>query len=339
MSQTSILLLCGGGGSEHEVSLVSASYILKQLQKQPGFSVHMVEIKEKLWLLNGHRVTFDMSKQSLFSGNEYTAIDYVIPCVHGYPGETGDLQSLFEMAAMPYLGCGSEASKNSFNKITSKLWYDALGIPNTPYLFLSEESEGALSRAEQFFDKWGKVFVKAASQGSSVGCYSVTKKSELRTAIASAFGYSEQVLIEKSVKARELEVAAYQYKGELCISKPGEVIAPDDRFYTYEEKYSSDSHSRTEIEAKNLTGQQLSDIEKYSRTVFNQMKLKDLSRIDFFLTEDNELFLNEVNTFPGMTPISMFPKMLEHNGHVFSDYLVSAIEETLKAESILSIRP
>ncbi len=331
MNKTSILLLCGGGGSEHEVSIVSAAYIFKQLQKHPNLSVYMVEIKEKAWLLNGNRVTLDISKQSLIFGDELISIDYIIPCIHGYPGESGDLQSLFEMAAIPYFGCGSEASKNSFNKITSKLWYDALGIPNTPYLFLSDESEDSLEKADQFFDKWGKVFVKASCQGSSIGCYSVTKKSDLHNAITSALRYSDQVLIEKSVKARELEVAAYQYKGELHISKPGEVIAPDDLFYTYEEKYSSDSHSHTEVEAQNLSKQQLADIEKYSRTVFQHMKLKDLSRIDFFLTEENELFLNEVNTFPGMTPISMFPKMLEHNGHDFSHYLISAIEDALKA--------
>ncbi len=330
MNKTSILLLCGGGGSEHDVSLVSAAYILNQVQKQPEFSVHMVEIKDKVWLLDGKVVSLDTSKQSLISDNTHIAIDYVIPCVHGYPGESGDLQSLFEMAGIPYLGCGSEASKNSFNKITSKLWYDALGIPNTPYLFLLDASEASLKKAHQFFDKWGKAFVKAACQGSSIGCYSVTKKTDLESAITSAFRYSDQVLIEKSVKARELEVAAYQYKGKLYISKPGEVIAPDDLFYTYEEKYSSDSHSRTEIEAKNLTKQQLADIEKYSRIVFTQMKLKDLSRIDFFLTEDNELFLNEVNTFPGMTPISMFPKMLEHNGHNFGDYIATVVKDAVR---------
>lgn len=332
MARISILLLCGGGASEHEVSLVSAAFVSDQLSKQPNLDVMMVEITSSGWLYNGQIVNLDINNKTLVlqESGEVLPVDYVVPCVHGYPGETGDLQSMFELASIPYFGCGPEASKNSFNKITSKLWYDAVGIPNTPYLFLSNQDQDSLEQALKAFDKWGKVFVKAACQGSSVGCYSVTERDQLAKAIDSAFHYSDQVLIEKSVKPRELEVAVYEYNGELNISKPGEVIAPDDAFYSYEEKYSPDSHSHTEVKAKGLTSEQLTDIEKYSRIAFKQMKLKDLSRIDFFLTEEGELFLNEINTFPGMTPISMFPKMLENNGHQFSDYMINAIIHALK---------
>jgi D-alanine-D-alanine ligase len=329
MSKSQVLLLCGGDSSEHEVSLLSAAYLLEQLQKTPTIEVCQVEIKAGLWLLDGQPVNLDMNKKCLVREGFEQPIDYIVPCVHGYPGETGDLQSMFELAGIPYLGCSSEASKNSFNKITSKLWYDALDIPNTPYLFLSELSEASLQKAYQAFDRWGKVFVKAACQGSSVGCYSVTNRDQLELAIENAFQYSDQVLIEKSVSPRELEIAAYEFAGELFISKPGEVIAPDGVFYNYEEKYSDQSHSHTEVEASNLTDSQLRAIERYSRRVFTQMKLKDLSRIDFFLTEDGSLYLNEVNTFPGMTPISMFPKMLENNGHQISQFLAGAIKDAL----------
>jgi len=178
-----------------------------------------------------------------------------------------------------YLGCGAEASRNCFNKITTKLWFDALDIPNTPYVFLSENNEDAHTKASEAFDKWGKVFVKAASQGSSVGCYSVTDKANLAAAVNDAFGYSDQVLIEKSIKPRELEIAAYQYGDELIIT-----------------------------EATNLSEEQVEALRECARKAFVHMKLKDLSRIDFFLSEDNEILLNEINTFPGMTPISMFPK-------------------------------
>lgn len=333
MEKVNILLLCGGGASEHEVSLVSASYISAQLQQQPTFNIYQVEIKKSGWEMDGETVNLDINRSMLVAESDEIAIDYIVPCVHGFPGETGDLQSMFELAGIPYFGCGPEASKNSFNKITSKLWYDALGIPNTPYLFLSDSNPDSLLKADQAFDKWGKVFVKAASQGSSVGCYSVTDKALLNEAISSAFLYSDQVLIEKSVKPRELEVAAYEYKGELHITKPGEIVAPENSFYSYEEKYSSNSHSLTMVEASNLSSELLADIERYSRKVFSQMKLKDLSRIDFFLTKENELFLNEVNTFPGMTPISMFPKMLEHNGHKFSDFLAQAIIQAVKTKA------
>ncbi|PMH41430.1 D-alanine--D-alanine ligase A [Vibrio sp. 10N.286.49.B3] len=331
MTNTTILLLCGGGSSEHEVSLVSANYLQLQLEKTADFSVIRVEMQKDGWFTeNGTSVYLDIHNASLCGLEKAEKIDFIVPCIHGFPGETGDIQSMFELANIPYLGCGPEASSNSFNKITSKLWYDALGIPNTPYLFLSSNNEQEYQQAGQAFDEWGSLFIKAARQGSSVGCYSVTNKSELVDSIKKAFTFSDQVLIEQSVKPRELEVAAYELNGELYITKPGEVIAPDGVFYTYEEKYSTDSHSLTKIEASDLTDEQQDKIQSYARKVFTQMKLRHLSRIDFFLTDTNDIYLNEVNTFPGMTPISMFPKMLEHNGHTFSAFLECCIKQELK---------
>jgi D-alanine-D-alanine ligase len=321
-----ILLLCGGGSSEHEISLLSANFVEQQLNLIDDVSVTRVEIKNEGWVTNqGELVYLDLNTKKLCSEDQNLDIDFIVPCIHGFPGETGDIQSMFEIAGIPYLGCGPEASSNSFNKITSKLWYDAIGIANTPYLFLTRNNEQAHIQAQQAFDKWGKVFVKAARQGSSVGCYNVTKQDDLSQAINDAFGYSDQVLIEKAVKPRELEVAAYEIDGKLRITKPGEVIAPDGAFYSYDEKYSSTSHSLTEVEASNLTVEQVEIIQQASETVFKQMNLRHLSRIDFFLTEEGEIYLNEVNTFPGMTPISMFPKMLQNNGDEFHLFLESCI--------------
>lgn len=329
---THILLLCGGSGTEHEVSLVSSKYISQQLSELNTFQITHLEIKEGAWyhIDSGIKYELRSDKSLLCDGVDAGHVDYVIPCIHGYPGETGDIQSMLDMFGIPYLGCNAESSTNSFNKITSKLWYDALSIPNTPYLFLSDNNEEAHSSALAAFKEWGGLFVKAACQGSSVGCYKVTSESELSQAINDAFGYSEQVLVEKAVKPRELEVAAYQIDGELFTTPPGEVTAPDGVFYTYDEKYGSDSLSTTTLTAENLSNEQIDLINQYSRKVFTQMKLKDLSRIDFFLTDDNEIFLNEVNTFPGMTPISMFPKLLEHNGDCFKTFLQKAILNALK---------
>ncbi len=330
MTNTTILLLCGGGSSEHEVSLVSANFLLQQLKLTSDFDVIRVEMKKEGWFTDNNELVYlDTNTASLNGETLNKTIDFVVPCIHGYPGETGDVQSMLELAGIPYLGCGPEASTNSFNKITSKLWYDALGIPNTPYLFLTENSDTSYKKALQAFDKWGKIFVKAARQGSSVGCYKVTDRDQVVTAVEAAFGYSEQVLVEKAVKPRELEVAAYQIDGKLYISKPGEIIAPEDAFYTYEEKYSADSHSTTEVEAVNLNEEQVKIIRESSEKVFVHMKLRHLSRIDFFLTSEGEVFLNEVNTFPGMTPISMFPKMLEHNGHRFSEFLADCVRTSV----------
>lgn len=330
MSSIHVLLLCGGGSAEHEVSLVSANYIEQQLQQIDGITYTRVEMKNDGWFdSRGTNCKLNLDR-TLQIGDEKEVVHYVIPCVHGYPGETGDLQSLLDMAGLPYLGCGAEASTNCFNKITTKLWFDALNIPNTPYVFLSENNAEAHLQAEAALEKWGKVFVKAACQGSSVGCYKVTNKTELTEAVNNAFTYSEQVLVEKAIKPRELEIAAYQYGDELVITKPGEVSSPEDQFYTYEEKYSADSHSTTTVEATDLSEEQVEQIRTYARKAFVHMKLKDLSRIDFFLSEDNEILLNEINTFPGMTPISMFPKMLEHHGHKFQLFLEQAIRAASK---------
>ena len=334
MTKNTILLLCGGGSSEHEVSLVSANYLQQQLALTADFDVIRVEMKQDGWFTDAGEIVYLDTNSATLNGEALSVkIDFVVPCIHGYPGETGDIQSMFELAGIPYLGCGPEASSNSFNKITSKLWYDALNIPNTPYLFLSENSEQAYQDTLAAFRQWGSLFVKAARQGSSVGCYKVTKEHEVADAIQNAFKFSEQVLVEKAVKPRELEVAAYELNGELFITKPGEIIAPEDVFYTYEEKYSASSHSRTEVEAQNLSDDQQQLIQDVARKVFTHMKLRHLSRIDFFLTPEGNVYLNEVNTFPGMTPISMFPKMLEHNGHKFSEFLADCVRSSLSAKA------
>ena len=169
--------------------------------------------------------------------------------------------------------------------------------------------------------RWGSVFVKAASQGSSVGCYKVTELAKLSDAIHDAFGYSAQVLVEKAVKPRELEVAVYQYGDELVATRPGEICVPGDVFYSYDEKYSSGSGSTTRLGVTDLSAEQVETIRHLALKAFRQLKLKDLSRVDFFLTAEGEILLNEINTFPGMTPISMFPKMLQHHGHDFGQFL------------------
>lgn len=330
MTNTTILLLCGGGSAEHEVSLISANFLQQQLELTPEFCVVRVTMEKDGWYTNeGKLVYLDTNSGTLNTEQESIKLDFVVPCIHGYPGETGDIQSMLELSGIPYLGCGPEASTNSFNKITSKLWYDALGIPNTPYIFLSENNQQSFESSTQALEKWGTVFVKAARQGSSVGCYKVSEQAQLQKALDDAFSYSDQVLVEQAVKPRELEVAAYQLNGELFITKPGEIKAPEDAFYTYEEKYSEASHSTTDVEATNLTEEQQETIRASSEKVFTQMRLRHLSRIDFFLTPDGKIYLNEVNTFPGMTPISMFPKMLEHNGHKFSEFLADCVRNSL----------
>ncbi|MGN1357603.1 MAG: D-alanine--D-alanine ligase [Succinivibrionaceae bacterium] len=326
-----ILLMCGGDGSEHSISLTSAQFIESQLGLLPDVSVNKVILHKSSWeTADGRKCFLDNKHRLVFENGEFETIDYAIPCIHGFPGETGDIQSYLELINLPYMGCPSEGSKLCFNKISTKLWLSSLEIPNTPYVFLTENTAADQAKAFQAMRKWNAVFVKAASQGSSVGCYKVDDLSKLSATISQAFTYSNQVLVEKAEEPRELEVAVYEYDGKIIATNPGEILTSSNQFYTYEEKYSSSSKTSTVVEAENLTDEQKEQIRSYAIKAFTHLKLKDLSRVDFFLTRDNQILLNEINTFPGMTPISMFPKMLEHHGEKFPEFLRQCIERGLK---------
>lgn len=318
----SVLLLCGGGGTEHDVSLVSVKHIKECLSKIPGIKLTSLEIsKSGSWVDESGKVhTLDANGVLQPQGIK---IDVAVPCIHGYPGETGDLQSFFEMIGLPYVGCNSETSKMCFNKITTKMWATALGVPNTPYVFLADQTEQNVKSSLDFQAAHGDLVVKASNQGSSVGCYLVKKGEDLKKTIAQAFALSPFVLIEKRMKPREIEVSVYEFDGKLQVSYPGEIVCPSN-FYSYEEKYSAKSETYTETRAPNLSEAQVRLITDYSTRLFHGLKLRHLSRIDFFL-EGDVIYLNEINTFPGLTPISMFPKMMEANGHSFRDFLEQTI--------------
>lgn len=324
MKSKNVLLLCGGGGSEHEVSLVSVKHIKEKLQQLSYVNLRTIEIDK-----NGHWVD-DAGKKYLLDAKGYLRsfeqdgdpglrIDVAVPCIHGYPGETGDIQSYFEMIKLPYLGCNSETSKMCFNKITTKMWATALGVANTPYEFITEDNEESHARVRAFQARHGDIVVKASNQGSSVGCYMVEQGTDASGTVTKAFEYSPFVLVEKRMKPRELEVSAYEFDGKLQITYPGEIIVPSS-FYSYEEKYSTSSSATTSTRAEGLSDAQVKEISDYATRLFRGLKLRHLSRIDFFM-ENGTIYLNEINTFPGLTPISMFPKMMEANGHSFKDFL------------------
>ncbi|MFP5386315.1 MAG: D-alanine--D-alanine ligase [Bacteriovoracia bacterium] len=324
MSKKNVLLLCGGGSTEHEISLRSVKFYENCLARIPSLNVVKIEIDKqgqwiddsgKKYLLDGKRFLRAFEQD----GDPGVRMDVAIPCIHGYPGETGDLQSYFEMIKLPYFGCNSETSKMCFNKITTKMWASALGVENTPYIFVSENNEESLQKVIDFQKAHGDIVIKASNQGSSVGCYMVPAGQNPSKEFKEAFTYSPFVLVEKRLRPRELEVSAYEFDGKLQISYPGEIIAPGS-FYSYDEKYSGQSQSQTIVRAENLTEEQVKTITDYATKLYVGLKIRHLSRIDFFL-DNGKVFLNEINTFPGSTSISMFPKMMEANGHSFTEYL------------------
>lgn len=322
-----ILLLCGGGGTEHDVSLVSARFIYQNLIDLGAYNVHLIEIgKDKIYRNeNGDTCELNLKRQLVFK-DQKILLHFAVPCIHGPPGETGEIQNYFEMIGLPYMGCGPEASAICFNKVTSKLWFNALDIPNTPFAFLSSVED--LEKAYQLFDRFGKLFVKAASQGSSVGCYQVFKREDLKKVITEAFKLSQYVLVEQMLNARELEISTYEFNNEIITTVPGEIVCPD-KFYSFEEKYNPESKTTTELIAPNLSPEVITRMRDYAKKAFQQLKLRHLSRIDFFYTDKGEIFLNEINTFPGMTPISMFPKMMENHGDSYNQFIKQIIEKNI----------
>lgn len=328
MMKKNILLLCGGGGTEHDISKVSSQYILKTLNDLNLYHVFWVEMTPDHRFCDEYKneIKINFERELILHNGQKILLHLAIPCIHGPPGETGEIQAFFELIKLPYLGCGPFASQTCFNKITSKLWFSSLGIPNTPFLYLNDITE--INKAYDFFHLHGSLFVKAASQGSSVGCYQVLKMEEIDSAINSAFKYSDYVLIEKKVTARELEISTYEFNGKIHATLPGEIVCPSN-FYSFEEKYANESKTRTDIQALNIDPKVAEKMREYALLAFTHLKLRHLSRIDFFYTSDGEIYLNEINTFPGMTPISMFPKMMENNGHLFSDFIKQLTEKNI----------
>lgn len=326
MKTKNVLLLCGGASEERVISLKSANHFATLLKQINNVKIYQVEIKKSGAWHNesGESCSIIENGKLVFNGNE-VFINFAVPCFHGVPGESGDIQSLFEFYNIPYLGTGPEASTICFNKVTTKLWLDKLGIPNAPYIFLQEDTAIEQKRALEAFGKWKDVFVKASHQGSSIGIYNVTEEKQLANAVSEAFKVSPYVLIEKSCKGRDLEVSSYTYEGKLYIANPGEVAYPDAKFYDYDTKYAPDS-SRTNIIEADIPEDIRNKIISYAETVFKALKLRHLARIDFLLTEEGEIILNECNTFPGHTAKSMFPKMMENNGHPYVEFLDSTIK-------------
>ncbi len=328
---TTIVLICGGNGAEHDISLISADFLEQKLNAIEGFEVvRLLLDKHKFIDKDGTEAFFKPGAQLIMGDKAPKNITAAVPCLHGTPGETGDIQSFFEILNIPYLGCRAEASLACFNKVTTKLYLDALGIPNTPYVILNNFDDDNCKKAAAFFDKNPDVYVKAASQGSSIGCYHVKDKDDLKDSIAEAFAYSKEVIVEQTIEHRELEVAAFALGKKLVISNPGEIIIPKNLFYTFDEKYSKDSGTVTTVSPEGLSDDIVKSIRAMARKAFEGLKLRHLSRIDFFLTPQGKILLNEINTFPGMTPISMFPKLLEHMGYDMQEFLRLCIEDAVK---------
>lgn len=312
-----IVLIKGGGGTEHDISLISAKFIASQVD-QNQFNLHEVLIdKNGKWTSQGLPIDFNLNG-AMTSGSESFHVDGVIPCIHGPPGETGEIQSYLKMNGIPFIGCGPEASMLCFNKLATKLILENAGVKTAPFVQITKETDSDVLLS--FFKEHRDIFLKATNQGSSVGCYHITDEHNLKDSLKEAFSFSPFVIAEKTIIGRELEIAVYQSPSGWRATLPGEISCPSE-FYTYEEKYSDESQTKTHVVAPDISDKISEEMEKIALKSVEILKLRHMARIDFFLSDQNEIFVNEVNTFPGHTSISMFPTMMENDGLKYFDFI------------------
>lgn len=257
--------------------------------------------------------------------------DVVFPIIHGTNGEDGTIQGLFELAEVAYVGCGVLGSAIGMDKEVAKRLVNAAGVPIVPYIALKKADWlKSKSQIEARVTKELGIpcFVKPVNAGSSVGVHKVKKPSDLISAIEDAFRYDVKVLIEKAIPAREIELSALEnpkFGESTLISVAGE-INPTHEFYSYEAKYLDENGATMKIPA-DLTPAQLKTAQDLARRAFDALECEGMARVDLFLDKNTgDFYFNEVNTLPGFTSISMYPKMWEASGMKYSELLTTLIE-------------
>ena len=340
-----VCLIFGGKSSEHEVSLISASAILSGIDREKYevtllgitkegkwyvFEGDSAKIKDGSWVSDKENLTEVCLDQSFgekvlkLADGRTIPVDVMYPAVHGENCEDGRLQGLFELADIPFVGPGSLASAVCMDKSVTKAILNGVDIPQAR-AFVVLDSHKKNHYADAF--KWANemdypLFVKPTSAGSSVGSAKVSSESELAKALDSALAYGGKALIEEYIKAREIEVAVLG-NDELKISVCGE-IDPGFEFYDYDTKYKNDTASYY-IPAR-ISPETSEKVRSYAKKIFETLGCRGLSRVDFFVTEDEKIFFNEINTLPGFTSISMYPKLMMNEGMSFTELVTSLIE-------------
>lgn len=351
MKKTKLAVLFGGRSGEHEVSLHSANSVLQALNKEKYEIIPIKITKEGKWYeldsFNTHSENYlheitilaDPTEQSLIklmqkkSGETYIKkekVDVVFPVLHGTYGEDGTLQGLLEMANIPYVGGGVAASSVGMDKAMMKAMFAEHNLPQGKYLvFLRNEwEEDQVSIVNRIADSLGyPVFVKPANMGSSVGISKAKNANELVKAIDLACLYDRKVVVEENIEGREIEVAVLGNANPEA-SVAGEII-PCNEFYDYNAKYINEA-SELRIPAP-LDDVTMSEIRSLAIKAFKAVDCAGLARVDFFLTkETKEILINEINTLPGFTKISMYPKMWDATGIPYENLLDRLIELALE---------
>jgi D-alanine-D-alanine ligase len=308
-----VALVSGGRSGEHEVSLRSAESVRKALNRDRYEIADFFISKEGKWEPR------PLSPEP--GGNP--EIDVVFPVLHGTFGEDGTIQGLLEMAELPYVGAGVMASAISMDKGMTKRLCKQAGLPVAEYVVLNRgQFDPQYFRLPFEFP----VFVKPANLGSSVGISKAKNCTELKTALECAAQYDRKIIVEKGIIGREFECAVLDGEPP-CASVPCE-IKPSQEFYTYEDKYLLDT-ARIDLPA-NLDAKQTSRMQQLAVACFETVDCEGMARVDFLMDgKSGEFFINEINTIPGFTSISMYPKMWDYSGVPYSELLDKLIDLAL----------
>ncbi|CAB4551053.1 MAG: D-alanine--D-alanine ligase [Actinobacteria bacterium] len=358
MGRIRVAVLFGGKSNEHSISVATASGVLGAIDSskyevvpvgitQAGVFVPFSGDPASLSLANGLKtiepegstIRFAMDgTRELFEidpkGNEKSlgVIDVVMPLLHGPYGEDGTMQGFLELVGVPYVGNGVLGSAAAMDKEFSKALFKAAGIPSPDYAVVTKSDmlnnpETALARIKDL----GKLpfFVKPARSGSSVGITKVSSMAEIPAALEEAFKHDDKLVIEVGVSGREIECGVLDALdgGALRVSVAGEITVRGREFYDFEAKY-VDSDAATLICPADISSDELAKMQQMARKAFKALGCKGLARVDFFLT-DKGFMVNEINTMPGFTSISMFPRCWQETGLSYPDLIDELISLAL----------
>ena len=350
MKKIRVGLLFGGRSGEHEVSLASASSVLKALDPEKYEAVPIGITREGHWLIADEpehllktEVTLelpetteavpDLTHHGIVRVNErggidlhQTAVDVVFPLLHGPYGEDGTVQGLLELADIPYVGSGVLGSAVSMDKLMMKAIFEHAGLPVVPYCAVNTSewqraSQAVVSRIEETLTY--PLFVKPCNLGSSVGISKAHDREELQGSLDLASRYDRRLIVEQGVDAREVECSVLGNDDPL-VSVPGEIV-PHHEWYDYEAKY-TDGLTDFIIPAR-LTADQTRTIRKLAQRAFLAVDAAGLARVDLFVSGDgDEILVNEINTIPGFTSTSMYPKLWEASGVPYEEVIERLIQ-------------
>jgi len=326
-----IAVLFGGQSTEHEVSRLSAASVLRNMDTTK-YEIYPIGItKEGKWfeytgdyafIENGewekdHRWIKSNGQNRLFNKE----VDVVFPVLHGLYGEDGTIQGLCKLINIPCTGPGVLASAICMDKVYTKYLLERFNIKQADYVVINSydykgKKEGFINGIEERLKY--PVFIKPSNSGSSVGITKAHNREELLTGIDVALNYDRKVLVERAINAREIEVAVLG-NDDIVAAVPGEII-PSKEFYDYEAKYEGEA-SKLQIPA-NLSLEKLREIKCLAISIYKLLDCSGMARVDFLVDKDTEeVYLNEVNTIPGFTKISMYPKLWQASGREYSELI------------------